>query len=110
MPRLVDRVWCVPLSYWAALSTTGAARLAREPEQPVSNRRHNVGAFLRPPQQGGCVQSIDRLINRRCEIGGVCRVHPGHHFVDEHGNGCRLLGGEFARHTESEVVKNIDIV
>ena len=56
------------------------------------------------------MQSIDRLMNRRCEIGGVCRVHPGHHFVDEHGNGCWLLGGEFARHTESEVVKNIDIV
>ncbi len=56
------------------------------------------------------MQGIDRVMHRRCEIGGVCCVHPRDHFVDEHGNGCGLLGGEFARHTESEVVKNIDVV
>ena len=56
------------------------------------------------------MQGIDRLMNRCCEIGGVCRVHPGNHFVDEQGNRCRLLGGEFGCHPESEVVKDIDIV
>ena len=56
------------------------------------------------------MQGIDRLMDRCCKIRGVCRIHSGNHFVDEHGNRCRLLGGEFGCHAESEVVKNIDVV